>query len=231
MTADPGSPADATVYRADVVGSMLRPDWLVEARQRFRAGTLAPEAYRETEDRAVAEAISIQEQAGVDVVTDGEMRRDIFFDLFVSGLTGLSPVRGHTVRFQGKRPEDAMEVEVPFAVTGKISPRSSPALEQFLAARDLTGHPLKVTLPSPMLIGGFWAPCTRRARTPIPSRSTPRRPRWYTAGCASCSPPDAATSRSMPRSSTRSMPMCAWAPSTRAGVSTRSGSKPREPSC
>jgi methionine synthase II (cobalamin-independent) len=158
MTADAGSPADATVYRADVVGSMLRPDWLVEARQRFRAGTLAPEAYRETEDRAVAEAISIQEQAGVDVVTDGEMRRDIFFDLFVSGLAGLSPVKGHTVRFQGKRPQDAMEVEVPFAVTGKISARSSPALEQFLAARDLTGHPLKVTLPSPMLIGGFWSP-------------------------------------------------------------------------
>jgi methionine synthase II (cobalamin-independent) len=68
MEADTGSSGDATVYRADVVGSMLRPDWLVEARQRFRAGTLAPEAYREIEDRAVAEAISIQEQAGVDVL-------------------------------------------------------------------------------------------------------------------------------------------------------------------
>jgi 5-methyltetrahydropteroyltriglutamate--homocysteine methyltransferase len=157
MEADTGSPGDGTIYRADVVGSMLRPAWLVEARQRFRAGTLAPEAYGEIEDRAVAEAISIQEQAGVDVVTDGEMRRDIFFDLFVNGVSGLSPVTGHTVRFQGKRPEDAMEVQVPFAVTGKISPRSSPALEQFLAAKDRTEHPLKVTLPSPMLIGGFWS--------------------------------------------------------------------------
>ncbi len=74
MEADTGSPGNETIYRADVVGSMLRPAWLVEARQRFRAGALAPEAYRKIEDRAVAEAVSIQEKTGVDVVTDGEMR-------------------------------------------------------------------------------------------------------------------------------------------------------------
>ena len=68
------------IYHADVIGSMLRPEWLVEARQSMRAGTLDPAEYKAIEDRAVDEALRIQETAGVDVVTDGEMRRDIFFD-------------------------------------------------------------------------------------------------------------------------------------------------------
>ena len=127
MEAGAGSPAEARIYRADVVGSMLRPAWLLDARQQFRAGMMEPEVYEEIEDRAVSEAISIQERAGVDVVTDGEMRRDIFFDLFANGMSGFSRAMGHTVRFRGKRPEDAMEVQVPFAITDRIRPRSSPA--------------------------------------------------------------------------------------------------------
>jgi 5-methyltetrahydropteroyltriglutamate--homocysteine methyltransferase len=169
MEAGTGSPTEVKTFRADVVGSMLRPTWLIEARQRLRAGAMAPEAYKEVEDRAVAEAISIQERAGVDVVTDGEMRRDIFFGLFIDGMSGFSRVTaGHAIRFQGKRPADAMEVRVPFAVTDKISPRSSPALEEFVAARDLAGRPLKVTLPSPMLVGGFWSPEHSGAAYPDP---------------------------------------------------------------
>lgn len=168
MEAGASSPAEARIYRADVVGSMLRPAWLLDARQQFRAGTMAPEAYEEIEDRAVSEAISIQERAGVDVVTDGEMRRDIFFDLFPNGMSGFSRAVGYTVRFRGKRPQDAMEVQVPFAVTDRIRPRSSPALKEFLAARDRTERPLKVTLPSPMLIGGFWSPEQSGAVYPDP---------------------------------------------------------------
>src|SRR5882762_2740796 len=77
-------------YRADVVGSMLRPVELIEARQAMRAGSLAENDYRAIEDRAVDEALRIQETAGVDVATDGEMRRDIFFDFFVSGAEGIT---------------------------------------------------------------------------------------------------------------------------------------------
>jgi 5-methyltetrahydropteroyltriglutamate--homocysteine methyltransferase len=145
------------VYRADVVGSMLRPAWLLQACRDMRAGTTTPERYRETEDRAVEEAVRIQEAAGVDVVTDGEMRRDIFFDLFLSGMEGFSHEAAHTVRFHGKRPEDAMEVQVPFTVTERLRPRSSPALAEFQFAKAKTERPIKVTLPSPMLIGAFWS--------------------------------------------------------------------------
>jgi 5-methyltetrahydropteroyltriglutamate--homocysteine methyltransferase len=154
------------LYRADVVGSMLRPPWLVRARQNLRAGAMSPEEYAAIEERAVEEALRIQEAAGVDVVTDGEMRRDIFFDLFVNGMEGFSHEPAYTVRFRGKRPQDAMEVRVPFTVTERLRPKSSPALAEFLAAKDKTDRPLKVTLPSPMLVSAFWSP--ERSRDAYP---------------------------------------------------------------
>lgn len=134
MEAGTGSPVEARIYRADVVGSMLRPAWLLDARQRLRAGTMAPEAYKE----------------------------------IANGMSGFSRAVGHTVRFRGKRPEDAMEVQVPFAVTDRIRPCSSPALKELPAARDRTERPLKVTLPSLMLIGGFWSPEQSGAVYPDP---------------------------------------------------------------
>jgi 5-methyltetrahydropteroyltriglutamate--homocysteine methyltransferase len=80
-------------YRAEVVGSLLRPSALVEARRAMWAGELSAEEFRLAEDGAVDGALRLQEEAGVDVVTDGEMRRDVFFDFFVSGLDGLSMLR------------------------------------------------------------------------------------------------------------------------------------------
>jgi 5-methyltetrahydropteroyltriglutamate--homocysteine methyltransferase len=62
--------------RADVVGSLLRPAYLREARAGMRAGTLSDDALRAVEDRAVREAIALQESAGLDVITDGELRRN-----------------------------------------------------------------------------------------------------------------------------------------------------------
>jgi 5-methyltetrahydropteroyltriglutamate--homocysteine methyltransferase len=146
------------IHHADVLGSMLRPAWLVEARQAMRAGTLEPAEYREIEDRAVDEALRIQEAAGVDVVTDGEMRRDIFFDQFVRGMDGFSPVPAYTVQFHeaGNDANVAMVVEIPFSVTDRLKVRSSPMLDEYLAARDRTDRPLKVTMPSPTLVAAFW---------------------------------------------------------------------------
>ena len=82
----------------------------------------------------------------MDVATDGEMRRSIFFEFFVSGLEGLSPLPGLTVRFHGKRPEDAMQVQILFTVTGTIAPRPCPGLEELRYARERTRLPVKVTL-------------------------------------------------------------------------------------
>jgi 5-methyltetrahydropteroyltriglutamate--homocysteine methyltransferase len=63
------------IARTDVVGSLLRPGYLRDARRRAREGTIDAAALRAVEDRAVREAIGLQESAGLDVITDGELRR------------------------------------------------------------------------------------------------------------------------------------------------------------
>ena len=65
-----------TVVRADVVGSLLRPEYLREIRDAARGGTVDPEELHGAEDRAVREAIALQEAAGIDAITDGEYRRN-----------------------------------------------------------------------------------------------------------------------------------------------------------
>src|SRR5689334_24310057 len=62
--------------RADVVGSLLRPDYLREARAGMRAGQISDAELRAVEDRAIRAAIALQESAGLDVITDGELRRN-----------------------------------------------------------------------------------------------------------------------------------------------------------
>lgn len=63
---------------ADIVGSLLRPPELLEAQNQLVAGNLSPERFEEIEDRAVDEAVALQEAVGLEVVTDGEMRRKSF---------------------------------------------------------------------------------------------------------------------------------------------------------
>lgn len=77
------------VYRSDVVGSLLRPEYLKEARQRFDAGQLSPAEFKRFEDRAVDEAIRLQEEAGLDVLTDGEQRRLTFFGHILEAFEGF----------------------------------------------------------------------------------------------------------------------------------------------
>ena len=64
-----------TVVRADVVGSLLRPEYLREGREAARAGTIGADELRALEDKAVLEAIALQESAGIGAITDGEYRR------------------------------------------------------------------------------------------------------------------------------------------------------------
>ena len=67
--------AELRQIRTDVVGSLLRPDYLKDARQKLDEGKFDAGEFEKLEDRAVAEAVALQESAGLDVLTDGEMRR------------------------------------------------------------------------------------------------------------------------------------------------------------
>ena len=75
--------------RADVVGSLLRPPELLEARARYAAGEIPAPEFKRIEDRAVDWAISLQERAGLPIVTDGEMRRESFQSQLVEAVEGF----------------------------------------------------------------------------------------------------------------------------------------------
>ncbi|HVJ28184.1 MAG TPA: cobalamin-independent methionine synthase II family protein [Vicinamibacterales bacterium] len=149
---------------------MVRPPQLMKARQQMRAGQLSEADYKAIEDEAVDEALRIQEDAGMDVVSDGEMRRDIFFDFAVTGMEGAAMVGGNAVRFHGDTPEAAMEVQVPFSITKRVQARNCPGLAEFEYAQAKTDLPVKVTVPSPtILLTSFWNAEHSREAYPDPT--------------------------------------------------------------
>ena len=75
--------------RSDVVGSLLRPPELLAAREQRARGELTQAEFKRVEDRAVDEALRLQEEAGLDVVTDGEMRRLSFQSQLTAAVEGF----------------------------------------------------------------------------------------------------------------------------------------------
>src|SRR5688572_8638679 len=87
------------MYRSDVVGSLLRPEYLTQARKQHEAGELDAAGFKKVEDRAVDEAIALQEAAGLDVISDGEQRRYAFFGHLVDALEGFDKLGGWAIPF------------------------------------------------------------------------------------------------------------------------------------
>src|SRR5216684_3891340 len=91
------------MFRSDVVGSLLRPDYLSDARQRLEAGQIDAPSFKAVEDRAVDEAVRLQEDAGLDVLTDGEQRRYAFFGHLVEALEGFDKFGGWAIPFHDEQ--------------------------------------------------------------------------------------------------------------------------------
>src|ERR1700733_5151976 len=83
------TPRSTPPFRADHVGSLLRPRGLQEARAKWKAGTVSHDALREVEDTCIAAAIARQEEVGLRAATDGEYRRAYWHYDFVAGLDGV----------------------------------------------------------------------------------------------------------------------------------------------
>jgi 5-methyltetrahydropteroyltriglutamate--homocysteine methyltransferase len=96
--------------RTDVVGSLLRPAALKDARTRFDDGAISAEHFRAIEDEAVLDALRLQESAGLDVVSDGEMRRLNFQDSFGASVEGYDATRS-TLRLYEHRVEGAAPLQ------------------------------------------------------------------------------------------------------------------------
>ena len=152
------------MIRSDVVGSLLRPDWLKDARQQWEAGALSPAAFKRVEDRAVDEAVRLQETAGLDVVTDGEARRYAFFGHLIEALDGFDKFGGWAIPFHDeaggklvfKRP----------VVVEKLRWRRSMCGEEFAYLRARATRPTKVTLISSQQAAAYWDPDKSRAAYP-----------------------------------------------------------------
>jgi 5-methyltetrahydropteroyltriglutamate--homocysteine methyltransferase len=87
-------------FRSDPVGSLLRPDYLKQARERHEKGALSSVEFKKIEDRAVDEAIDLQVSAGLDVITDGEFRRYAFFGHLPDSVDGFDKTGGWAIPFR-----------------------------------------------------------------------------------------------------------------------------------
>jgi 5-methyltetrahydropteroyltriglutamate--homocysteine methyltransferase len=145
------------MYRAEVIGSMLRPAYLMEARAAFEQGALPASDFKRLEDRAVDQVIAMQEGSGVDVVTDGEMRRFLFMGPITETVEGIEPIENEeSMPWNG--PEGETQWTSPAVVTSKLRKVRSMVTEEYSYARARARIPLKVTVPSPLVLYGFWSP-------------------------------------------------------------------------
>jgi 5-methyltetrahydropteroyltriglutamate--homocysteine methyltransferase len=143
-------------HHADVIGSLLRPHYLSQARTAFAAGQLASREFKRIEDRAVDQAIALQEGCGLDVVTDGELRRFSFFDHLLGDVEGFIERPGVRIDFHGVDGDWAWQS--PVSVSGKLRARRQITTEEFSYARGRASAPVKVTLVSPLFVYTAWSP-------------------------------------------------------------------------
>ncbi|MFQ5693345.1 MAG: hypothetical protein ACE5IM_09920 [Nitrospinota bacterium] len=146
---------------ADVVGSLLRPPGLLKAREEVAAGALSPAEFKAVEDRAVDEAVALQEEAGLPVVTDGEMRRLSFQSQMTEAVEGFGEYGLDAFLWGDWRGDEGVDderVERPasLGVTGRLKRRRHLSAEEFTYLRAKTARIPKVTLPSPSLFVNFW---------------------------------------------------------------------------
>ncbi len=152
--------------RSDVVGSLLRPPALKEARAALEAGRLSAAEFKRLEDQAVDEAIRLQEEAGLDVITDGELRRYAFFGHLIEALDGFDRHGGWAIPFRNEQGEQLVFKRP--VVVDRLRWRRSMCAEEFVYLRARTARATKVTLISAQQAAAYWDP--RKSAGAYPTR-------------------------------------------------------------
>ncbi len=161
----------ATNIHAEHVGSLLRPRWLLQARAARRQGTLTSADLREAQDRAALEALELQRHAGLEVFTDGEVRRDTWMAGLLESTGGVVPVELSGVRWyrgRGTAPEEETAFEA-VAARDKVT-RKAPhtSVEAAFMAAHAPGD-FKITMMSASMGGMLWHPRISDAAYPSPA--------------------------------------------------------------
>lgn len=164
--------------RTDVVGSLLRPDYLKEAYHQHAEGQLDAEGLRAVQDRAVREGVALQESVGLDVLTDGEQRRLNFQDVFSNSVAGFAQGRQdigfHEGRTEGGKPfsrfdfsareEAGPAVVQRRPVVERLRLADNAPLAEYRFVSTVASKPAKVTFIGPDRIGQRW---DRAASAPV----------------------------------------------------------------
>lgn len=138
-------------FRADHVGSLLRPHRLKEARERFERGEIAKDELRASEDEAIREVVRKQESIGLQSITDGEYRRTFFHIDFLQRLAGVAIAGGIATKFHTR------EGDIDFAppritVSGKLRHVQDIQTADFRFLASVATKTPKVTIPSPTMV-------------------------------------------------------------------------------
>jgi 5-methyltetrahydropteroyltriglutamate--homocysteine methyltransferase len=139
-------------FRADVVGSLLRPQSLIDARRSYRERVIGREELVRIEDAAIRDVVALQEAVGLKVVTDGEFRRqnyivDFYFKVFGRGGLAFEPGLFFHRNDKGEKlPAERMVVKAKAQWPGPIF------APQFAFLRTATRQTAKVTIPSPVIL-------------------------------------------------------------------------------
>jgi len=142
--------------RADVVGSLLRPESLKRAWDAREAGELGPAEYKAVEDRAVDAAVALQQECGLDAVTDGELRRFAFYGHLIDSVGGFERAGGWAIAFRDDAGGET-RLERPVVVS-RLRRRRHLCAEEFAYLRARTDRVGKVTLPSAQQAAAYWDP-------------------------------------------------------------------------
>jgi 5-methyltetrahydropteroyltriglutamate--homocysteine methyltransferase len=146
---------------ADVTGSLLRPPALLAAQKQLAAGNITAAEFKVIEDRGVDDAVTLQEAVGLEIVTDGEMRRQSFQSQMTTAVSGFGEYNldaflwGDWYDEQGlqrkRRPRQ-------LGAVGKLKRVRYLSADEFSYLKNKTSRIPKVTLPSPSLWANFWSP-------------------------------------------------------------------------
>ena len=142
------------MFHSDVVGSLLRPSYLKEARDQFASGKLTDAKFKQIEDRAVDQCIALQVEAGVEVITDGEVRRYAFYGHLIDAVEGFDKYGGWAIPFRDEKGEQLVLPRP--VVVSKLRRKRPLCAEEFTYVRARTKRPAKTTMISAQQAAAYY---------------------------------------------------------------------------
>jgi 5-methyltetrahydropteroyltriglutamate--homocysteine methyltransferase len=152
--------------RADIVGSLLRPPELLQAQKQLAAGMMSQSQFNAIEDRAVDDAIALQESVGLEVVSDGEMRRQSFQSQMTAAVDGFGEYDLDAFLWGDWHDDEGLHSlsrPARLGAVAKLERKRFLSVDEFVYLKSKTRRIPKITVPSAGLWANFWSADSRGA--------------------------------------------------------------------